>query len=95
MKGFINFKIAAVWTLILFGSMVFLAGCQNGSQIKTSGESFGRQTMCPVMPNTRIDPTINLMYKGKKVYFCCKGCVSRFRANPEKYSKNLPQFNSE
>jgi YHS domain-containing protein len=49
------------------------------------------QTTCPVMGGP-IDKTIFTEYKGKKVYFCCKGCVETFKADPEKYIAKLPQF---
>jgi len=51
----------------------------------------GEQTTCPVMGGA-IDKTIFTEYKGKKVYFCCKGCVDTFKADPEKYVSKLPQF---
>jgi len=49
------------------------------------------QTTCPVMGGA-IDKAIFTEYKGKKVYFCCKGCVDKFQADPEKYVSKLPQF---
>jgi YHS domain-containing protein len=49
------------------------------------------QTTCPVMGGA-IDKAIFVEYKGKKVYFCCKGCPETFLANPEKYLAKLPQF---
>ena len=49
------------------------------------------QTTCPVMGGT-IDKNIFVEYKGKKVYFCCKDCVEKFKADPEKYVSKLPQF---
>ncbi len=49
------------------------------------------QTICPVMGNP-IDPTIFVEYKGKKVYFCCRGCDKKFMENPEQYLAKLPQF---
>ncbi len=51
----------------------------------------GEQTTCPVMGGP-IDKAIFVEYKGKKVYFCCPGCVETFKANPEKYIAKLPQF---
>ena len=50
------------------------------------------QTTCPVMEGNPIDKSIFVEYKGKKVYFCCKGCPEKFLANPEKYVAKLPQF---
>jgi len=39
-----------------------------------------------------INKELHTEYKGKKVYFCCAGCVKKFKANPEKYLDKLPQF---
>ena len=39
-----------------------------------------------------IDPEANKVeYNGKVYGFCCNGCDSKFKANPEKYSKNLSE----
>jgi YHS domain-containing protein len=51
----------------------------------------GEQTTCPVMGNP-IDKSIFVEYRGKKVYFCCKGCPDVFQADPAKYLAKLPQF---
>ena len=55
--------------------------------------SAGEQTTCPIMEGKPIDKAIFTVYKGKKVYFCCKGCDTKFTANPEDYVSKLPQFN--
>jgi YHS domain-containing protein len=49
------------------------------------------QTTCPVMGGV-INKELFTEYKGKKVYFCCKGCEEKFLANPEQYIAKLPQF---
>jgi YHS domain-containing protein len=49
------------------------------------------QTMCPVMVMA-IDKNIFTEYQGKKVYFCCPECKSKFEKEPEKYLDKLPQF---
>ena len=46
------------------------------------------QTTCPVMGNP-IDKTLFADYNGKRVYFCCPGCIDTFNADPEKYIKIL------
>ena len=46
------------------------------------------QTTCPVMGG-QIDKNIHADYNGKKVYFCCAGCISTFKADPEKYVKKM------
>jgi YHS domain-containing protein len=50
------------------------------------------QTTCPVMDGNPIDKNVFTEYKGKKVYFCCQDCAAKFKAEPEKYAANLPQF---
>lgn len=35
--------------------------------------------------------TIDCLYEGKLVRFCCKGCIKSFNKNPDKY---LPELNS-
>ncbi|MHC4461770.1 MAG: YHS domain-containing protein [Planctomycetota bacterium] len=49
------------------------------------------QTVCPVVGGA-INKDVFAVYKGKKVYFCCAGCIGGFKANPEKYLNKLPQF---
>ena len=55
--------------------------------------STGEQTTCPIMVGKPIDKAVFTEYEGKKVYFCCPGCDSKFKADPEKYVAKLPQFN--
>ena len=49
------------------------------------------QTTCPIM-GAPIDKNVFTEYQGQKVYFCCAGCVDKFKADPEKYAKDLPQL---
>jgi uncharacterized membrane protein/YHS domain-containing protein len=47
---------------------------------------------CPVLTDEKSDPDTMIEYQGKKIYFCCGKCVRKFKAEPEKYLANLPQF---
>ena len=47
-----------------------------------------KQTVCPVMGG-EINKEVYADYNGKRVYFCCQGCLSTFKKNPEKYMKKL------
>jgi len=49
------------------------------------------QKTCPIMGQP-INKAVFVEHEGKKVYFCCKGCEDKFKANPELYVKDLPQF---
>jgi len=33
--------------------------------------------------------TVDALYDGKLIRFCCKGCVKSFNKNPEKYLKEI------
>ncbi len=46
------------------------------------------QTTCPVLGG-KIDKKIYTDYKGKRIYFCCSGCVGVFKKDPEKYIKQM------
>jgi len=46
------------------------------------------QTICPVMGG-KINKEIYTDYEGKRVYFCCKGCIGEFKKNPAKHIKKL------
>lgn len=80
----------------LIGLMV-LSGCEKKSSTAdvpgaSDGASAGiEQALCPVMGDA-IDKDIFVEYKGKKVYLCCKMCVSKFEKNPQDYIAKLPQF---
>lgn len=46
------------------------------------------QTKCPVMAGN-IDKKVYADYKGKRVYFCCSGCLEEFRKDPDKVIKKM------
>jgi len=82
--------------LLLIG-MAVLPGCKKSEPAPAPEPGEGTavaatvQTTCPVMAGA-INKDLFIEYKGKKVYFCCAGCVDTFKANPEKYLDKLPQF---
>ena len=60
-----------------------------------AGEATSRpavQAECPVMIGNKIDPALFTIHQGKKVYFCCRICKSKFEADPKPYLARLPQF---
>lgn len=46
------------------------------------------QTECPVMGG-KIDKSLFAEHEGKRVYFCCAGCVAPFKKDPAKFVKKL------
>jgi len=81
---------------------IVVAGCKKKEQPATpapaepnktvSAAMAAEQTMCPIMDGNKIDKTVFVEYKGKKVYFCCAACKATFEKDPEKYIAKLPQF---
>jgi YHS domain-containing protein len=62
------------------------------TETKEAASAAVEQTTCPVMEGNKIDKNVFVIYKGKKVYFCCENCKAEFEKNPEKYISKLPQF---
>lgn len=51
--------------------------------------SYTYQTKCPVMGED-IDPSVSTtLATGETIYFCCKGCGKKMKANPSKYNAKL------
>ena len=46
------------------------------------------QETCPLMGG-KINKNIYVDHGGKRVYFCCQGCVAPFKKDPDKYVKKL------
>jgi YHS domain-containing protein len=49
-----------------------------------------QQTACPVMGG-KVDRSVYTDYQGKRIYFCCSGCVDDFKKNPERYMKQMEE----
>ena len=66
----------------------------HGQESTTDGSEHMQVTnsVCPVMPDMKINPDIFTDYEGKRIYFCCRNCRAAFGKNPEKYLSRLPQF---
>jgi YHS domain-containing protein len=61
----------------------------SGVTFAADGAGTGKpQANCPVMAG-KIDKKVYADYQGKRVYFCCTGCLDAFKKDPEKYIKQL------
>ena len=49
-------------------------------------------TQCPLEPSEPASAEYELTYRGKKVRFCCSGCMEEFQTNPRAFLAGLPQF---
>ncbi|MGB1258740.1 MAG: hypothetical protein ACPG6P_01690 [Akkermansiaceae bacterium] len=80
--------------IIAITCLTSLVSCSNSGNNPTSSIS----SVKPYTKNTCIvtdnklgsmgDP-ISYIHKGQEVKFCCKPCVKKFKANPEKYLSKL------
>lgn len=96
--------MVAALVAVMLAVLVYIGGCgreqpqqastpEHPSEAQTQTDVVAiEQKTCPVMEGNPINKNIFVEYKGKKVYFCCKGCPDTFKANPEKYVSKLPQF---
>ena len=64
-----------------------------GSAVKEAAPAASNgpaQATCPVMGD-KIDRNFYTEYQGQRIYFCCVGCVEKFKKDPDKYMKKLEQ----
>jgi YHS domain-containing protein len=47
------------------------------------------QTICPVSGKELKEKKVFTDYNGRRVYFCCEGCIPKFNKEPQKYLKIL------
>ena len=48
------------------------------------------QTVCPIMRG-KINKAVYADHDGKRVYFCCPGCIAAFKKSPEKHISNMKE----
>lgn len=79
--------------LLLLGAVAFLGGCSTGADVTAA-----TQTTCPVMggeikKDLFFDHfTVNedgTKGQGKRIYFCCPGCLDTIKASPDKIVEKL------
>jgi YHS domain-containing protein len=77
--------------MIMMVLVLVLSLCVAGAGFAAPAQAKGQaQTVCPVLGN-KIDKNVYTDYKGKRVYFCCAGCVEPFKKNPEQYLKKMKE----
>ncbi len=64
--------------------------CGDCQEEKEKKVGKGTQENCPVMGN-KVNKKFYTDYMGKRVYFCCSGCIDTFKKDPEKYMKKMKE----
>ena len=49
---------------------------------------------CPITGED-VNPNVHVEYKGQYVYFCCSGCIDKFKADPESYISKMSKEEQE
>ena len=93
-------KILIFAGMLLAGGLVFaLTGCNGEPAVDAPAaevvDAVENQQYCPVMDGMEIDRSIYVDHDGKRVYFCCAGCVAAFEADPEKYMEKLHEMHED
>lgn len=83
----LNFKLS-----LLVGIVIILLSVSGIAFVW--GQPILDNSICPVLQDEPVDREIFTDYSGKRVYFCCQRCLTKFLSNPDKYLKKLPQFAS-
>ena len=81
-----NMVFITLGIVLLFTLNVFAATPPAKETPKESPKQLHSQTLCPVMGG-KIDSTVFADIQGQRVYFCCKGCPEKMKADPDKYFK--------
>lgn len=72
--------------IIILYAITALAATPDKKPATEAPKQLHPQTVCPVM-GYNIDSTVFVDLQGQRVYFCCKGCPEKFKADPDTYFK--------
>ncbi len=82
--------ITAIVTLLVLGVGANASRAQDqhgGAKHGPKDQALGFPK-CPVMDES-VDFSVKVDTKDGPVYFCCKGCIEKYEAKPEKFAKNV------
>jgi len=70
--------------------LVLTEGCATNSTSSTKPYPLDNCVVTDNELGSMGDPA-SLIYQGQEMKFCCKPCIKKFKANPEKYLKILAE----
>ena len=80
----IMLTVVAVGLFFLMGTLSAEEAAKQNPQEK----KVVAQTECPVMGG-KINRSLFVDAKGKRIYVCCPGCIGKVKADPDKYIKEM------
>jgi len=81
-------KIRVMVLFAVMAGLLFMGSVMSPGGIMTGMAFAAAQTKCPVLSGD-VDKKIFVDYKGQRIYFCCSGCIEKFKSDPEKYLKQM------
>ncbi len=69
-------------------ALLFVVSIVNISMAADGVEELKEQTLCPVMGG-KITKDVYVDHDGQRIFFCCQGCESKFKADPDTYLKKM------
>ena len=63
-------------------------GKKPAAKAKIAEPAGKEQTVCPIMGG-KIDKKVFTDHDGKRVFFCCPGCIAKFKKDAAKYIKQM------
>jgi len=94
-------KKTATITAIASAVTLLLASCSSTTTDPHAGHDMSSMSGLTVKPYTSdkcpvtgeklgsMGDPVSIVHKGQEVKFCCKPCIPKFKANPDKYLANL------
>ena len=85
-------KLANLLTMAAVGLALVSCSSTGGSATLSGVKPYPLKT-CVVSGNTlgSMGDPVTKVHSGQEMKFCCKPCVKKFDANPDKYLAKLPQ----
>lgn len=68
-------------SLTVAGCLLFCSGTED-KEVKPELDG----VKCPLMAKKDVKESFAAEYNGAKVFFCCKGCLGKFKKDPAKYA---------
>jgi YHS domain-containing protein len=82
-------KLLAVLLSALF-VVILISHCSNNQNKETAKIIASNQIKCPVMGG-QINKEVYIDFQGKRIYFCCSGCIETFNNNKDEHLKKLKE----
>ena len=67
-----------IGVILAAATISLVGGCASQPQSSVAGNAGVVNSKCPIEPEDPINPKVTTDWKGKKVAFCCPGCIDEW-----------------